>query len=45
LINEDSIAIRHEPEIKGGLKELQKKGRLHITRSEKDDGNERMPTL
>jgi hypothetical protein len=29
-INEDSVAIRHTPEIKGGLKELQKRG-LKIT--------------
>lgn len=30
MVNEDSVAIRHEPEIKGGFKELQKRG-LKIT--------------
>jgi DNA-directed RNA polymerase subunit RPC12/RpoP len=36
-INEDSVAIRHQPEIKGGLKELQKKG-LKITHYEERKG-------
>jgi hypothetical protein len=30
LVNEDAVAIRHTPEIKGGLKALQQKG-LKIT--------------
>jgi len=34
-INEDSIAIRHVPEIKGGLKALQQKG-LKITEYKED---------
>jgi hypothetical protein len=29
-VNEDSVSIRHTPEINGGLKELQKRG-LKIT--------------